>query len=217
MTAAIPGERQPAALWWAGALAGVVAAVASAYLGLSAAAAAVVATAPTVSPAGTIPPSTASVTTVPVTTVPVATVPVATVPMATVPMATVPRDCPPVFEVHFGRDTAGIDRDGVRQRAPALTAWLGVHPDTTMVVDGYADASGDAGLNLKLSYERAAAVAAELAGAGLPGDRLEARGFGEYQPLVGEAADSGHNRRVTMAVPGYEGCPLVATVGGGDQ
>lgn len=215
MTAAIPGEHQPAALWWALALTGVVAAVASACLGVAAmgATAAVVVTASTVPPVGTTPSSTAP----PPITAPVATVPVSAVPVSPVSVSVVPVDCPPVFEVQFGRDSAGIDRDGIGQRAPALMAWLDAHPDTTMVVDGYADASGDAGLNLKLSYERAAAVAAELAGAGLPGDRLEARGFGEYQPMVGEAADSGRNRRVTVAVTGYESCPLVATVGGGDQ
>jgi outer membrane protein OmpA-like peptidoglycan-associated protein len=36
---------------------------------------------------------------------------------------------------------------------------------------------------------------------------MQPRGFGEYQPLPGEAPDSGRNRRVTMQVSGLESCP----------
>lgn len=214
MTAAIPGERQPVAVWWAMAAAGTAAAVASAWLGLTAVAdggsgASARVDAQSLTDAAGVPLLAA--TTVPPTAP--STVPTTLAPLAASAAAS-PVDCPPVFEVQFGRDSAAFDRDGIRSQAPALVAWLAAHPDTTMVVDGYADASGDPGSNLKLSYERATAVVAELAGAGMPADRMEARGFGEYQPVVGEAADSGRNRRVTTAVPGYEGCPLAATLGG---
>lgn len=84
--------------------------------------------------------------------------------------------------------------------------WLSSHPEAKLLIDGHADAAGEDGKNLALSHRRAERVARQFRNAGVEAARITVRGFGEYQPLVGEAADSLHNRRVSVHVLGYETC-----------
>jgi len=63
-------------------------------------------------------------------------------------------------------------------------------------IEGHTDASGGRTLNMRLSRERAQAVADYLVSQGIDRDRLEVRGFGYDQPLPGRRASSPDNRRV---------------------
>lgn len=65
-----------------------------------------------------------------------------------------------------------------------------------VLVGGYADATGNARHNLKLSSERAQAAVAYLVAHGVAADRLESKGYGETHPLPGHSPKDPANRRV---------------------
>lgn len=67
-------------------------------------------------------------------------------------------------------------------------------------IAGHTDARGAASYNLALSEKRAAAVRRYFIDAGIPAQRLRARGYGETQPLSrGDgAANDAENRRVEL-------------------
>lgn len=201
----IPGEHRPVALWVVVAAVGTVAVVAAAYLAMASGRDA---------PAAAAPLAPVATSTVPSTTLASTTVPAATVPAANSTGSAPAADCPPVFEVRFGRNSAEADRAAVNRQSAVLAAWLSAHPDVSAVIDGHSDASGAETSNLQLSYQRATLLATALTDGGVPAQRVQARGYGEYQPMVGEPPDSAGNRRATAGVPGYEACPLVATIGG---
>lgn len=117
-------------------------------------------------------------------------------------------DCPPLFEVMFPLGRADVPMD-MEARAQALASWMAANPEAVLLIDGHADAAGSEQANLELSFRRAEAVATLVIGSGAAADRVTPRGFGEYQPIVGEPLDSERNRRVTMHVPGREDCPSV--------
>jgi len=64
------------------------------------------------------------------------------------------------------------------------------------LVEGHTDAIGDRDYNLKLSQERADAVAAYLRSLGVDGGRIQAKGFGFDKPLPNVPRASAANRRV---------------------
>ena len=63
---------------------------------------------------------------------------------------------------------------------------------------GYTDATGSRQVNERLSLRRAEAVRAFLVSAGVPADRLTARGYGPADPVASNATPAGRelNRRV---------------------
>jgi OmpA-OmpF porin, OOP family len=65
-------------------------------------------------------------------------------------------------------------------------------------VEGHTDAEGDNESNLKLSRERAEAVAAFLRAQGVESSRIEAQGFGEERLANKQAPVSQANRRVEL-------------------
>lgn len=81
-------------------------------------------------------------------------------------------------------------------------------PESRLYVDGHTDAYGSANANLKLSTERAEAVAEYLAKFHkIDPERLVPRGFGESQPEVKERSekDRRQNRRVVFTFITQEG------------
>lgn len=117
-----------------------------------------------------------------------------------------PADCPPLFTVRFALASSSPLDDHALEIIE-LTTWMTDHPDAQLLLDGHADAGGTEEANLRLSFRRAEAVAELLVDAGIDPEQVQARGFGEYQPIVGAPPDSEANRRVTMQVPGRETCP----------
>lgn len=66
------------------------------------------------------------------------------------------------------------------------------------LIAGHTDASGDAAYNRRLSGRRADAVRRRLIEAGVAADRLDARGFGEDEPLDPAVPNAAANRRVEI-------------------
>lgn len=71
-------------------------------------------------------------------------------------------------------------------------------------IASHTDDRGSAAVNLTLSQRRADLVMRRLVFAGVSADRLRAVGYGETQPLAGNASDSGRaaNRRLELRVTG---------------
>ena len=71
-----------------------------------------------------------------------------------------------------------------------------------VMVGGHTDATGDDQYNLELSERRAQSVRVFLIGAGVAEERLDAKGFGETEPLVSNKTRDGRekNRRVEFKI-----------------
>lgn len=76
--------------------------------------------------------------------------------------------------------------------------------DVRVEVAAHTDAEGDSAINLKLSQRRAEAVRKYLVGSGVPVGYVQARGYGETQPVADNHSADGRaaNRRVEFRVIG---------------
>ncbi len=79
---------------------------------------------------------------------------------------------------------------------------LAKYPDTDLLIEGHADATGTTELNQRLSERRAASVVSYLRSQGIKGGRLDEKGYGESQPVADNSTEAGRrkNRRVEIAV-----------------
>ncbi|WP_418647101.1 OmpA family protein [Thauera butanivorans] len=82
----------------------------------------------------------------------------------------------------------------------AIAPLLAAEPGVAVKVVGHTDSQGSEMVNLRLSIERAEAVAAHLAERGIAFERLSADGRGEADPLTSNATEEGRarNRRVEL-------------------
>jgi OOP family OmpA-OmpF porin len=80
--------------------------------------------------------------------------------------------------------------------AESLKAW----PDVKVEIGGYTDSQGAAAGNLALSQKRAESVRRYLVAAGVSAFQLEAKGYGEANPIAdnGTAEGRAQNRRVEL-------------------
>jgi OOP family OmpA-OmpF porin len=101
------------------------------------------------------------------------------------------------FNLFFGFDSTALDATN-RAQVQSAVAWLENHPDEQLVIEGHADAVGDAAYNKKLACQRAKSVANELMDAGASEDQLIVYTLGEKRPL--SERDAG-NRRVRIYAP----------------
>lgn len=84
------------------------------------------------------------------------------------------------------------------------------HPELQKVgIYGHTDDDGDANYNQGLSERRAKAVLAWLVAHGVDKARLEAKGFGESQPIADNTSVAGReqNRRVEFVILSQGGAP----------
>ena len=81
-----------------------------------------------------------------------------------------------------------------------VAASLLANPDIRIEIAGYTDNTGPAGVNIRLSQARAAAVRAYLARKGVSPARMLARGYGSRSPIASNTAAAGRtlNRRVEL-------------------
>lgn len=88
--------------------------------------------------------------------------------------------------IFFSIGSAQI-RTSEQAKVAALAEYLKANPSARIEIVGYADAAtGSHALNLKLSRQRAAGVAAALEQAGIAADRISAEGRGDtVQPFPG--------------------------------
>jgi len=106
----------------------------------------------------------------------------------------------PMVSVYF--DTAKTDiAPGFAETAAPIKAWIDGNPGARLAVSGFNDSRGNAAFNAELSKNRAKAVAAALAGIGVPADAIDL----EKPP---ETTDTGANpaqaRRVDIVVKDAE-------------
>lgn len=101
----------------------------------------------------------------------------------------------------FDFDSAAV-RSDLQGDLRALAAHLRAYPDSTIQVIGHTDNTGAASYNQNLSERRAAAVAAVLRNAGVPGSRIRAIGLGEDHPVASNLTSEGRaqNRRVEIII-----------------
>ena len=85
-----------------------------------------------------------------------------------------------------------------------VAAELGANPSIQVAIQGHTDAIGDAAYNQELSQRRAAAVQSFLLARGVHPEQLQARGYGQSQPLLPNdtAAGRAQNRRVELQMVG---------------
>ncbi len=115
--------------------------------------------------------------------------------------------CEPLFEkaklvlegVVFENDSATLAPQSAATLdsvAASLRAWTEVRVE----VEGHTDSKGSESYNLKLSQRRAESVRDYLAAHGVDASRLEAKGYGESEPIADNKTEDGraHNRRVEL-------------------
>jgi OOP family OmpA-OmpF porin len=90
------------------------------------------------------------------------------------------------------------------------------YPRLRVELQGHTDSSGSDEYNLKLSERRAQAVRDYLIAQGVSSEQVEARGYGETQPIASNSTAEGRarNRRVVMKVLAN---PAAVEVLGGEQ
>ena len=75
-------------------------------------------------------------------------------------------------------------------------------PESKIQIAGHTDSDGDDAANQELSENRAGAVLSYLSSAGFAADRLQAKGFGETQPVASNDTPEGKakNRRIEFVI-----------------
>jgi len=83
-----------------------------------------------------------------------------------------------------------------------LAAILRAYPSVRVRLEGHTDSVGDSEANRQLSRQRAAAVKAMLAAAGVESLRMTTEGFGQDRPIASNDTDEGRarNRRLELVV-----------------
>lgn len=111
------------------------------------------------------------------------------------------RQLPQLQAVYFAVDASELDAAALLVITD-IARVLGTSAEFTLEVQGHADSSGPVWYNRALSQRRVAAVRAALINAGLPGERITTRFFGESAPQADNYSDEGRarNRRVSFQV-----------------
>jgi OOP family OmpA-OmpF porin len=105
-----------------------------------------------------------------------------------------------VYGIHFDTAKATITADS-ESALNEIVKLLEQNPDLKLHVEGHTDNAGTAAANQTLSAKRAQAVVAWLVAHGVSGARLNAKGFGQSQPVADNSTEDGRakNRRVELA------------------
>ena len=84
----------------------------------------------------------------------------------------------------------------------SVASVLKTYPDSTIVVSGHTDTTGNDAINNPLSVNRASSVESYLESQGISSSRITSRGFGSKQPIASNATEAGRaqNRRVEIAI-----------------
>jgi outer membrane protein OmpA-like peptidoglycan-associated protein len=103
--------------------------------------------------------------------------------------------------LQFETDSSRLRPDS-RYQLANTAAILKAYPNVRVKIGGYTDNIGNPAANLRLSQERANAVASELRTMGVAAHRLEAEGYGQGHPVADNATEAGRtqNRRVAIRV-----------------
>jgi OOP family OmpA-OmpF porin len=101
----------------------------------------------------------------------------------------------------FDSDTATL-QPASEEQLKNIAAILKAYPSAQARLVGYADNTGDAKANVKLSEDRAENVMAELVKAGVDASRLDAKGYGGNDPMADISTEEGRQkyRRISIRV-----------------
>ena len=103
--------------------------------------------------------------------------------------------------VGFELESAGVNGES-RKKLAALADYLASHSDMAVRIHGHTDSTGPETYNMRLSEQRAQAVASILTDGGVAGSRVETAGMGETAPAVSNDTRAGRiaNRRVEVTL-----------------
>ena len=106
-------------------------------------------------------------------------------------------------DVLFDYDRATL-KPGAREKLARVAGVLMAYPGLEIEVEGHTDSMGTDEYNQGLSERRATSVREYLVNQGIPRETIEAMGFGESRPVVGNETAAGRqrNRRVELVVSG---------------
>ncbi|MDX2284600.1 MAG: OmpA family protein [Bacteroidia bacterium] len=104
--------------------------------------------------------------------------------------------------VAFQTGSAVITASSQAYLRQTLVPFMQSNPAVRIKISGHTDDIGDETLNLRLSAQRARAVAEFLTRAGIPGGQIQHEGFGESRPIQPNTTPEGRsaNRRVEFEV-----------------
>ncbi|WP_179862370.1 OmpA family protein [Longibacter salinarum] len=104
-----------------------------------------------------------------------------------------------VYGIRFDVDSAQL-RAKSEETLRQVRSVLNDQPDLRLAIEGHTDNTGSTSYNAELSKDRAQSVVQWLTERGIDADRLEARGYGEKQPVSTNSTSQGRalNRRVEL-------------------
>jgi outer membrane protein OmpA-like peptidoglycan-associated protein len=86
------------------------------------------------------------------------------------------------------------------QQLSHIAQILEQNPDVKIELGGFTDAPGSAQINRQISQARADSVRQALIDKGIDGARIQAKGYGEANPLNATQAEDEANRRVAIRI-----------------
>ena len=103
--------------------------------------------------------------------------------------------------IRFDRASAAIGKKSYAALDRVISA-VETCPEAFIEIEGHADSDGNAANNMRLSRRRATAVLRYFERAGIPGERLNAIGYGETRPLLPNTtkANKARNRRIDFRI-----------------
>ncbi len=100
-----------------------------------------------------------------------------------------------VLKVDFAVGSSKVDPEKYADAFKEIADYMKAHPDFVGTVEGYADASGTAQLNMDLTMKRAENVKKVLVEKyGVPANRLRAEGYGKERPINSNETVEGQGR-----------------------
>lgn len=104
--------------------------------------------------------------------------------------------------IRFDHKSPVLRADGLDMLRASALAIRAADPGLRLEVAGHTDSLGTADSNLRLSQQRAEAVVAELQALGVAASALQARGYGEEEPVADNRLESGRerNRRIVYSI-----------------
>lgn len=101
---------------------------------------------------------------------------------------------------------SSVIKPGGEDEIARIADILNRYPETRVTVEGHTDSKGSESYNIRLSEERARAVADGLMARGVDGRRLTVIGLGPSRPIASNNTEAGRqlNRRVTLMVTPIE-------------
>lgn len=101
----------------------------------------------------------------------------------------------------FETNSAGL-QGATKSNLDNLSKTLNKYDDTSVLIEGHTDNTGEDSYNQGLSVKRANSVESYLTSKGVKASRITTRGYGETQPLATNDTNAGReqNRRVEVAI-----------------